>query len=121
MKLRASAPVNPLPVPRMLFSFSLLALFGLMLSAAAQAQTASFSYAITALGGGFNYPWGAAVDGSGNIYVTDYDNSAVYEMPAGCASSSCMTTLGGGFSGPTGLAVDGSGNVYVADFSNSAV
>ena len=48
-------------------------------------------------------------------------NNAVKEMPAGCASSSCVTTLGGGFSYPTGVAVDGSGNVYVADTGNSAV
>ena len=64
---------------------------------------------------------GVAVDGSGNVYVADYDNSAVKEMPAGCASSSCVTTLGGGFSYPKGVAVDGSGNVYVADNGNSAV
>jgi len=45
----------------------------------------------------------------------------VEEMPAGCASSSCVTTLGGGFFQPYGVAVDGSGNVYVADTYNSAV
>ena len=44
-----------------------------------------------------------------------YGNNAVKEMPAGCASSSCVTTLGGGFAHPSGVAVDGSGNVYVAD------
>ena len=62
-----------------------------------------------------------AVDGSGNVYVADTGNSAVKEMPAGCASSSCVTTLGGGFSLPNGVAVDGSGNVYVADTDNNAV
>ena len=61
---------------------------------------------MTTLGGGFNYPYGVAVDGSGNVYVADYGNSAVKEMPAGCASSSCVTTLGGGFGLPTGVAVD---------------
>ncbi len=73
------------------------------------------------LGGGFSYPFGVAVDGSGNVYVADYGNNAVKEMPAGCASSSCVTTLGGGFIGPTAAAVDGSGNVYVADYNNNAV
>jgi len=62
-----------------------------------------------------------AVDGSGNVYIADYLNHAVKEMPAGCASSSCVSTLGGGFNNPTGVAVDGSGNVYVADFNNNAV
>jgi hypothetical protein len=72
-------------------------------------------------GSGFNNPYGAAVDGSGNLYVADAGNNLVTERPAGCASLSCVTTLGGGFSRPTGVAVDGSGNVYVADQGNSAV
>jgi sugar lactone lactonase YvrE len=102
-------------------SLLVLALASLMLSTAAQAQTASFSYAIAALGGGFNNPSGVAVDGSGNVYVADSGYNAVKEMPAGCASSSCVTTLGGGFNYPAGVAVDGSGNVYVADTDNSEV
>jgi DNA-binding beta-propeller fold protein YncE len=73
------------------------------------------------LGGGFSNPEAAAVDGSGNVYVADFGHSAVKEIPAGCASSSCVTTLGSGFSNPTGVAVDGAGNVYVADFGHSAV
>jgi sugar lactone lactonase YvrE len=87
----------------------------------ARAQTASFSYAIAALGGGFGIAEGVAVDRSGNVYVADTSNNAVKEMPAGCASSSCVTMLGGGFSLPFGVAVDRSGNVYVADTFNSAV
>jgi len=85
----------------------------------AQAQTAAYSG--QPLGGGFYIPYGVAVDGSGNVYVADTDNSLVKEMPAGCASSSCVTTLGGGFSYPHGVAVDGSGNVYVADTAHNAV
>ena len=69
------------------------------------------------LGGGFNIPYGVAVDGADNVYVADAENGAVKEMPAGCASSACVTTLGGGFSYPNGIAVDGSGNVYVADLT----
>ena len=76
----------------------------------------------TTLGGGFDSPAGLAVDGSGNVYVANSNSpsndggvNGVEEMPAGCASSSCVTSLGGGFSEPSGVAVDGSGNVYVAD------
>jgi streptogramin lyase len=67
------------------------------------------------LGGGFLAPTGVAVDGSGNVYVADYSQNTVTEMPAGCASASCVTPLGGGFGGAWGVAVGGAGNVYVAN------
>jgi len=80
---------------------------------------------VSTLGGGFNYPYGVAVDGSGNVYVADGEGSlgigSVKEMPPGCASSSCVTTLGGGFHGPEAVAVDGRGNIYIADTYNDAV
>jgi hypothetical protein len=63
------------------------------------------------LGSGFSNPNAVTVDGSGNVYVADYTNHAVKEMPAGRVSSSCVTTLGSGFSGPYGVAVDGSGSM----------
>ncbi len=83
--------------------------------------------AASALGGGFSEPEGAAVDGAGNIYVADWGNSAVKEMPPGCTASNynngtcTITALGGGFNVPYGVVVDGSGNVYVADSGNDAV
>ena len=87
----------------------------------AKAQTAQFDYAIASLGGDFITPQGVAVDGAGNVYISDAVNNAVKEMPAGCHSSSCVTTLGGGFSLPTGVAVDGAGKVYISDAANNAV
>jgi sugar lactone lactonase YvrE len=92
-----------------------------MLLAGLQAQTAHFSPAQVALGGGFGAPYGVAVDGSGDVFVADKANSAVKEIPYGCASAGCVETLGSGFSAPSGVAVDGSGNVYVADTGNSLV
>ena len=66
-----------------------------------KAQRFVFSPATqSALGGGFSGPGGTAVDSSGNVYVADYGNNAVEEMPAGCASPSCLTPLGGGFTVP---------------------
>jgi sugar lactone lactonase YvrE len=80
----------------------------------------------------FNVPQGIAVDGAGNIYVSDTDNSTIREIsPAGA-----VTTLAGApgqtgssdgsgssarFNYPAGIAADAAGNVYVADFENSTI
>jgi len=73
------------------------------------------------LGGGFGNPFGAAVDGNGNLIVADPSNGAVKMIPPTCVTAACVTTLGGGFTQPYGVAVDGSGNIFVADWGNNAV
>ena len=60
-----------------------------------------------------------AVDGSGNVFVADYDHSAVKEILAAGGYAS-VNTVGSGFTYPTGVAVDGSGNVFVADWGNTS-
>ena len=92
-----------------------------MLLAGLQAQTAHFSWVQAALVSGLSGPTGIAVDASGNVFVADTGDTAVKEIPLGCASAGCVNTLGSGFSGPSGVAVDGSGNVYVADTGNGMV
>jgi sugar lactone lactonase YvrE len=85
------------------------------------ADTTSGAYlpsAQTTLGSGFSEPGGVAVDGAGNVYVADFDNSAIKEIPA---AGGLVQTLGRGFSYPYDVAVDGAGNVFVADSLNSAV
>jgi len=81
---------------------------------------------VTSLGGGsITAPTLLAVDGSGNVYVSDFNNSgngdeSVKVMSNTCTSSACVSTLGNyyGLMGPYGVAVDGSGNVYVANSGN---
>jgi len=66
-------------------------------------------------------PMGVAADSGGNVYVADYFNGTVYEVPLGYVDSSSIVMLGGGFGAPSGVAVDGSGNAFVADTSKTVV
>ncbi len=59
----------------------------------------------------FFYPYDVVTDGSGNVYVADFENNAVRKMtPAGVVS-----TLSQSFFGPQGIAVDAASNIYVAN------
>jgi sugar lactone lactonase YvrE len=69
-------------------------------------------------------PYGVAVDGSGNLYVT---NGAVYKYTPLSNGRYSQAVIGYGYSCPInmtvnlGIAVDWSGNVFVADRCNHAV
>ena len=82
----------------------------------------------------FNSPAGLAVDGSGNIYVSDNGNRTIRKITltptvtvstfagtAGANGSADGTGPAAQFAGPLGLAVDGAGNVYVADQPNQTI
>jgi streptogramin lyase len=80
----------------------------------------------------FNGPAGVAVDGSGNVYVAEYQNHAIRKItPAGVVTTlagrpgTSGTNNGTGtaarFTNPLGVAVDTSGTVYVGDSGNSAI
>ena len=87
----------------------------------------------------FHSPYGVAVDGAGNVYVTD---GGVPNLDGGnhtirkITAAGVVSTLAGSpgsrgsadgagsaarFSYPTGVAVDGAGNVYVADGGNATI
>ena len=79
------------------------------------------------------YPYGVAVDGSGNLFIADSSNNVVREV----GISGLITTAAGngtaGYAGdggpatsaelsfPTGLAVDASGNLFIADYYNHCI
>jgi len=77
----------------------------------------------------FYYPYGLALDTSGNVYVADTFNATIRKITsegvvstlAGLAGSRGSTDDTGSsayFYAPRGVAVDTSGNVYVADWGN---
>ena len=62
----------------------------------------------------FVNPTGVAVDGSGNVFVTDASSNTVSELLApGLTTVVSALALDG--TAPAGIAVDGNGNVFVAD------
>jgi RHS repeat-associated protein len=75
--------------------------------------------------GQFSQPAGTAIDGSGNLWVSDYNNGRIEKFsPAGkfVASYGTKGSGNGQFVHPTGIAVNQStGNVYVGDCGNSRI
>jgi RHS repeat-associated protein len=75
----------------------------------------------------FYHPTGAAVDVSGNVYVTDYLNNRIRKVtPAGVVTTFAGSTQGfadgtgtaAQFYIPADIAIDAAGNLYVADRGN---
>ena len=70
-------------------------------------------YMRTSITGAFRAPQGMALDGIGDIYVSDYSSGGVYKetLKGGAyVESLLVTNLGGNY-----VAVDGAGNLYVSD------
>src|SRR5258706_378378 len=81
-----------------------------------------------------NYPYGVALDASGNLYIADSFNGRIRKVDA--ATGNITTVAGNGsasFAGdggaatsaslkyPTGVALDASGNLYFADLGNHRI
>lgn len=74
--------------------------------------------------GQFSNPSGVAVDGSGNIYVTDYSNHRVQKFNSSGVYQAQVGGFGTGngqFNGPYGITCDSANNVFVADFGNHRI
>jgi len=77
--------------------------------------------------------YGVAVDGAGNLYISDIENHRVRKVTLNGVITTVAGTGIAGFSGdggpavsaqlyfPAGLAVDGAGNLYIADVGNQRI
>lgn len=84
---------------------------------------ASFGSYGTALGN-FAFPTGVAVDGNGNIFVSDTGNNRIQKFSANFFFLAGWGGYGWGdgqFNQPMGIAVDSNGNVFVVDRFNNRV
>jgi sugar lactone lactonase YvrE len=80
-----------------------------------------------------SYPYGIALDSSGNLYIADTHNHRIRKV----STSGIITTVAGngtgGYNGdnisatsaelnaPSGVALDSAGNLYIADLGNSRI
>jgi len=76
------------------------------------------------LGSGFSEPASIAVDGNGDLFVTNVGSSTLYEMVAvngEVPASPTIKTIGSGFGSIAFVTIDARGNLYVGDTENNAV
>ena len=83
----------------------------------------AIAFAPMANGVAFKNPFDPAVDGNGNLYITDQNNSRVVELPAGNGAPIAIDPIvgGEGLVHPGGVAVDGAGNLYISDLDRNFV
>ena len=118
---------------------------GLMLASAAAAQAAE-TYIIETIGGAAGaaddgpasaarllQPEGIAIDGAGNVYVSDAGDNRVRKISPNGMIATVAGTGAAGFAGdggpaiaaqlnhPYGIALDVSGNLFIADLGNSRI
>ena len=69
-----------------------------------------------------NGPYGAAVDGSNNVWITDYTANDITEINASTgAINQTYYTVGGFLNKPSGIAVDESGDLLITNYGGSSI
>jgi DNA-binding beta-propeller fold protein YncE len=78
-----------------------------------------FTVSINYTGGGFSSPSASAIDGSGNVWVTNAGNNTVSVLTAAGTPVTGTPYSGSGLNVPSAIAIDASGNAWVADKGSS--
>jgi streptogramin lyase len=102
------------------------ALFGLVTTTSPFQSTLSsandLSLDISYTGGGLNAPFGIAVDGAGNAWVSNSQGKSVTEISSsGTILSGTNGYTGGGLNNPVGIAIDSAGNAWVTNHGANSV
>src|SRR5262249_52758986 len=76
--------------------------------------------------GEFDRPYGVAVDGSGNVYVVEFNNDRIDRFNVSDIAGTFISygTFGSGigqFDNPSSVALDSSGDIFVADTGNNRI
>lgn len=80
------------------------------------AQPSDFTVALSFTGGGIDAPFSLAVDGSGNIWIANGNNSVTkMNGVTGAAISPAGGYTGNGLTNPFSIAIDPAGNAWVAN------
>jgi hypothetical protein len=86
------------------------------------AQPTDFTLGIQYTGGGVDNPSALAIDGSGNVWITnDAGASTVSELSSNGIPAANSPFHGGGLSKPYSIAIDSSGDVWLPNSSASSV
>ena len=85
----------------------------------AEAQEVTFTGAQIAVPApGLHCARGVAVNGTGDVFIADSNDSRIIEVPVGGGAE---FTVGTGLNGPNGVTVDGKGNIFIGDSRNNRV
>jgi len=71
--------------------------------------------------GSLSYPYRVAVDGSGNVYISNTQGNEILKETLANGVYTESVVVSTGLATPYGVAVDGSGNVYIADNGHNRV
>ena len=93
------------------------------LTSSGVAKTSSSGASLLSVGssGGLSAPAALAIDGSGQVWVANGNDTITVLTNAGAAVSPSSGYTSSTLSGPTGIAIDNSGNVWIANAGNSSI